>query len=49
MLSKLDLDPKCQGHSRNQKLMTWGTKKMPPQKNLSRGSLSNCCDAEEEH
>ena len=21
-LSKLDLDPKCQGHSRNQKLMT---------------------------
>ena len=25
MLSKLDLDPKCQGHSRNQKLMTWGT------------------------
>ena len=22
-LSKLDLDSKCQGHSRNQKLMTW--------------------------
>ena len=31
-LSKLDLDPKCQGHSRNQKLMTWGTKNMPPKK-----------------
>ena len=40
-LSKLDLDPKCQGHSRNQKPMTWGTKNMPPQKNLSRGCLSN--------
>ena len=25
-LSKLNLDPKCQGHSRNQKLMSWGTK-----------------------
>ena len=46
MLSKLDLDPKCQGHSRNQKLMTWGTKKMPPKKNLSRGCLSNWCDAD---
>ena len=43
-LSKLDLDPKCQGHSRNQKLMTWGTKNMPPKKNLSRGCLSNWCD-----
>ena len=39
MFSKLDLDPKCQGHSRNQKLMTWGTQYMPPKKNLSRGSL----------
>ena len=47
-LSKLDLDPKCQGHSRNQKLMTWGTKNLPPQKNLSRGSLSNWCDADED-
>ena len=28
----LDLDPKCQGSSRNQKLMTWGTKNKPPQK-----------------
>ena len=27
--SKLDLDPKYQGHSRNQKLMTWATKNMP--------------------
>ena len=39
-LSNLDLDPKCQGHT-NQKLMTWGTKNMPPKKSLSRGSLSN--------
>ena len=39
MLSKLDLDPKCQGHRRNQKLMTCGTKNMPPQKHLSRGDL----------
>ena len=46
MLSKLDLDPKCQGHSRNQKLMSWGTKNMPPKKNLSRGCLSNWCDAD---
>ena len=46
MPSKLDLDPKCQGHSRNHKLMTWGTKNMPPQKNLCRGSLSNWCDAD---
>ena len=45
MLSKLDLDPKCQGHSRNQKLMTWGIKNMSPEKNFSRGSLRNWCDA----
>ena len=38
-LSKLDLDPKCEGHSRNQTLMTWGTKNMPPKKKLSRGAL----------
>ena len=31
-LSKLDLDPQCQGHSRNQKLMTWGTKTCHPKK-----------------
>ena len=30
-LSKLDLDPKCQGHSRNQKLMT-RTKTCHPKK-----------------
>ena len=46
MLSQLDLDPKCQGYSRNQKLMTWGTKNMRLKKNLSRGSLSNWCDAD---
>ena len=40
MLSMLDLDHKCQGHSRNQKTMT-GNKK-----NLSRESLSNWCDAD---
>ena len=44
--SKLDLDPKCQGHSRNQKLLTWGRKNMPPQKNLSRGCLNDWCDAD---
>ena len=27
-----DLDLKCQGHSRNQKLMTWGIKNMAPKK-----------------
>ena len=47
-LSKLDLEPKCQGHSRNQKIMTWGTKNLPPQKNLSRGSLSNWCDTDDD-
>ena len=26
--------------------MTWGTKNMPPKKNLSRGCLSNWCDAD---
>ena len=46
MLSRLDLESKGQGHSKNQKPMPWGTKNMPPQKNLSRGSLSNWCDAD---
>ena len=46
MLSRLDLESKGQGHSRNQELMTWGTKNMPPKKNLSRGCLSNWCDAD---
>ena len=36
-LSKLDLDPKCQGRSRNKKLMTWGTKNMPPKKKFEQG------------
>ena len=36
MLSKLDLDPKCQGYSRNQKLMTWG-KKRATQKKFEQG------------
>ena len=43
-LSKLVLVSKCQGHSRNQKLMTWGTKNMSSKKHLSRGSLGNFCD-----
>ena len=41
---KLDLYPKCKGHSRNQKTMTWGAKNKTPQKNLSMGFLSNWCD-----
>ena len=45
MLSKLDLDPKCQGHSRNQKL-NGEQKNMPPKKNLSKGCLSNWCNAD---
>ena len=36
-LSKLDLVPKCQGHSRNQKTMTWGTKKRATQRNFEQG------------
>ena len=31
-LSKFDLDLKCQGHGRNQKLMTWETKTSHPKK-----------------
>ena len=46
MLSQLDLESKGHGHSKNQKPMPWGTKNMPPKKNLSRGSLSNWCDAD---
>ena len=46
MLLKLDLEILSQGHGRNQKTMTWGTKNMPPPKKLSRGSLSNWCDAD---
>ena len=32
--------------SKNSQCMPWGTKNMPPQKNLSRGSLSNWCDVD---
>ena len=39
----LDLEPKCQGHSRNQKLMTSGEQKTSHRKKLSRRSLSNWC------
>ena len=39
-LSWLDLESQGQGPSKNQKQMPWATKNMPPQKNLSRGSLS---------
>ena len=46
MLSKLDLQPKCQGHSRNQKTMTRGTQTCRSKKNLSRGSLSYWCEAD---
>ena len=45
-LSQLDLESKGQSHSKNQKPMPWGTKNMPPKKNLSRGSLSNWYDAD---
>ena len=48
MLSRLDLESKGQGRSRNQEPMTWGTKNMPPKKILSRGCLSNWCDADAE-
>ena len=46
MLSRLDIESKGQGHSKNQKPMPWGTKKHASQKNLSRGALSNWCDAD---
>ena len=41
---KLDLEPKCQGNSRNQKTMTWGTKHATPKTFEQR--VSNWCDAE---
>ena len=46
MLWKLYLEPKCQGHSRNQKTMIWGTKNMAPQKKFEQESLSNWCDVD---
>ena len=39
VLSKLDLEPKGQGHRRNQKTMTLGTKNMPPQQIWPWGQL----------
>ena len=44
-MAKLHLEPKCQGHSRNQTTMT---KNMLPKKNWSKRSLSTCnwCDAD---
>ena len=38
-LSKLDLDPKCQGHIRNQKPMIWGYKKHATPKKFEQGCL----------
>ena len=40
MLSKLDLEPKGEGHIRIQNTMTLGTENMPLKTNLSRVSLS---------
>ena len=40
-LSKLDTEPKCQGHSRYQKTLTWGTKKNANPNKFEQGSLSN--------
>ena len=40
-LSKLDLESKCQGYSRNQKTMIWGTKNMPP-KTRPTGLMLTC-------
>ena len=47
MLSKLDHEPKCQGHSRNQKTTTWGQKNMPPKK-FEQVFLSNWRDVDAE-
>ena len=41
MISKLDLQPKGQGHRKNQKISIWETKNIPPVKKLSRDSLVN--------
>ena len=45
MLSQLDLKSKGQGHS---KVNVLGNKKHASQKNLSKGSLSNWCEADED-
>ena len=36
---KLDLEPKCQGHSKNVKISIWGTKNMLPLIQRSRDPL----------
>ena len=43
IISNLDLEPKCQGHSKNLKMSIWGTKSMPPLKQRSRDSPRNWC------
>ena len=43
MLSMLYFEPKCQGHSRNQKTMTLGTKKLSTKKNLDANSSKTIC------
>ena len=42
-ISNRDLEPKCQGHSKNLKISIWGTKNMPPLKQRIRDSPSNWC------
>ena len=42
-LKPLDLETKCQGHSKNLKISIWGTKSMPPLKQISRDSLQLMC------
>ena len=41
MISKLDFQPKGQGHSKKEKDNKPGNKNMPPLKKLSRDSLAN--------
>ena len=43
MLSKLDLESKDQGHSKNQNTMPHGPTNMPTTKNMSRDSPSYWC------
>ena len=42
-LSTLGLESQGQGNCKNQKPMPWGTKNMPPKKNLSRDSPNFWC------
>ena len=46
MLLKLDLEPKGQGHSKNQR-NTQGNKNIPPLNKQSRDSLGNCSATDE--